>query len=33
MTDFLFGRPFTATLAMYGYSVKTVNGKYSLAHL
>ena len=33
MTDFLFGRPVTATLAMYGYTVKTVNGKYSLVRV
>jgi Fe-S-cluster containining protein len=32
MTDFLFGRPFTATLSMYGYQVKIAGGKYSLVH-
>lgn len=31
MTDFLFGRPFTTTIRMYGYQVKMVDGRYSLA--
>ena len=33
MTDFLFGRPLTTTIAMYGYKVKRVDGKYALANL
>jgi Fe-S-cluster containining protein len=33
MTDFLFGRPLTKTIVMYGYRVKGADGKYSLVRV
>jgi Fe-S-cluster containining protein len=30
MTDFLFGRPLTKTISMYGYRVKMADGRYLL---
>jgi Fe-S-cluster containining protein len=33
MTDFLFGRPLTKTIRMYGYRIKIADGKYSLVRM
>lgn len=33
MTDFLFGRPFTETIRMYGYRVKIADEKHSLVRV